>query len=122
MRGSIRSRSCRRLVQFDPLSTESRQDGLGALHFIGRAVCGDQKAVGLDRRFIRDHTVFRNAAAKKRCAKRAQPAVATDSPLAGLVESLGKHFISAQVKLFPYLDKEKALDWLKATYCAGVPV
>jgi hypothetical protein len=56
-------------------------------------------------RFIREHQ-----------KKVERVAVATDSALAGLLESLGKHFISAEVKLFPYLDKEQALDWLKATH------
>ncbi|MEO8385767.1 MAG: STAS/SEC14 domain-containing protein [Betaproteobacteria bacterium] len=60
-------------------------------------------------RFVREHH-----------EKVERVAVATDSPLAGLLESLGKHFISAEVKHFPYMDKAKALDWLKATPGLGV--
>jgi hypothetical protein len=59
-------------------------------------------------RFVRDHH-----------EKVVRVAVVTDSPLADIAESLGKHFISAEVKHFPYLDKAKALDWLKATQSAG---
>jgi hypothetical protein len=40
-------------------------------------------------------------------------AIVTDSPVAGIAESLGKHFISAEVRHFPYADDAKALDWLK---------
>ncbi|MEO8542997.1 MAG: STAS/SEC14 domain-containing protein [Burkholderiaceae bacterium] len=54
-------------------------------------------------RFVRDHH-----------QKVARVAVVTDSALAGILESLGKHFISAKVKHFPYRDQSKALDWLKA--------
>lgn len=42
-------------------------------------------------------------------------AVVTDSYFAGIVESLGNHFASAEIKHFPYSDDEKALDWLQAT-------
>lgn len=61
-------------------------------------------------RFVRGHH-----------AKVERVAVATDSPLAGLLESLGKHFTSAEVKHFTYLEKENALDWLKSTPGTGVP-
>ena len=61
-------------------------------------------------RFVREHH-----------EKVERVAVATDSPLAGLLESLGKHFISAEVKHFPYMENAKALDWLKATQGLGVP-
>ena len=61
-------------------------------------------------RFVRDHH-----------EKVERVAVVTDSPLAGMVASLGKHFISAEVKHFPYLDVAKALDWLKSTRVTGVP-
>ncbi len=61
-------------------------------------------------RFVREHH-----------EKVARVAVATDSPLAGILESLGKHFISAQVKHFSYEDKAKALDWLKAAQGTGEP-
>lgn len=40
-------------------------------------------------------------------------AVVTDSPIAGIAESLGKHFTSAEVRHFPFADDVKALDWLK---------
>lgn len=40
-------------------------------------------------------------------------AVVTDSPLAGMAELLGKHFISAEIKHFPFSDDEKALAWLE---------
>jgi hypothetical protein len=55
-------------------------------------------------RFVREHH-----------KKVARVAVVTDSPLAGIVELLGKHFISAEVKHFSYPEKAKALNWLKAT-------
>lgn len=60
-------------------------------------------------RFVREHH-----------KKVARVAVVTDSALVGILESLGKHFVSAEVKHFPYLDKAKALDWLKATQNTGV--
>lgn len=60
-------------------------------------------------RFVREHHT-----------KLERVAVATDSLLAGLLESLGRHFTCAEVKHFPYLDKEKALNWLKATQGTGV--
>ena len=41
-------------------------------------------------------------------------AVVTDSPLAGIAESLGNHFVSAEIKHFPFVDEAKALDWLKS--------
>jgi hypothetical protein len=41
-------------------------------------------------------------------------AVVTDSSAAHLAETLGKHFIAAEVKHFPYADYDKALNWLKA--------
>jgi hypothetical protein len=40
-------------------------------------------------------------------------AVVTDSQIAGIAESLGKHFTSAEVRHFPFPDNVKALDWLK---------
>lgn len=40
-------------------------------------------------------------------------ALVTDSLIAEIAESLGKHFILAEVKHFPFLDEAKALDWLK---------
>jgi len=39
-------------------------------------------------------------------------AIVTDSQLAGMAESLGKHFISAEVKHFAFADDAKALAWL----------
>ena len=44
-------------------------------------------------------------------------AVVTDSPLANIAETLGKHFISAEVRHFPFSDEAKALEWLD-----GAPV
>jgi hypothetical protein len=41
-------------------------------------------------------------------------AVVTDSHFAGIAEALGKHFISADVRHFPYSDDVKALEWLKS--------
>jgi hypothetical protein len=40
-------------------------------------------------------------------------AIVTDSKIAGIAESLGKHFTSAEVRHFPFSDDVKALDWLK---------
>ena len=40
-------------------------------------------------------------------------AVVTDSPVARIAESLGKHFTSAEVRHFPFRDDAKALNWLK---------
>jgi len=40
-------------------------------------------------------------------------AIVTDSHFAGIAESLGKHFTSAEVQHFPFVDEAKALDWLK---------
>lgn len=41
-------------------------------------------------------------------------AVVTDSSIAGVAESLGRHFTSAEVKHFPFPDDTQAMDWLKA--------
>ncbi|MEP7154844.1 MAG: STAS/SEC14 domain-containing protein [Betaproteobacteria bacterium] len=41
-------------------------------------------------------------------------AVVTDSVIAGLVESLGKHFIAAEVKKFDFDRYAEAFTWLKA--------
>ncbi len=40
-------------------------------------------------------------------------AVVTDSLLAGMVEVLGKHFSSAEIRHFPFADDDKALEWLE---------
>lgn len=40
-------------------------------------------------------------------------AVVTDSMIAGVAESLAKHFTSAEVRHFPFADNVKALDWLQ---------
>jgi len=40
-------------------------------------------------------------------------AIVTDSQFAGIAESLGKHFTSAEIRHFPFADDVKALDWLK---------
>ncbi|MEP6606649.1 MAG: STAS/SEC14 domain-containing protein [Nitrosospira sp.] len=48
-------------------------------------------------------------------------AVVTDSQIAGMAESLGKHFTSAEVRHFPFFDEAKALNWLKAASSTEVP-
>lgn len=40
-------------------------------------------------------------------------AIVTDSHFAGIAQAFGKHFLSAEVRHFPFLDEAKALDWLK---------
>jgi len=40
-------------------------------------------------------------------------ALVTDSKVADIVESLGKYFISADVRHFPFGDETKALGWLE---------
>jgi hypothetical protein len=40
-------------------------------------------------------------------------AIVTDSPVAGLGESLARHFTSAEVRHFPFVDDAKALEWLE---------
>ncbi len=40
-------------------------------------------------------------------------AIVTDSQIADIAESLGKHFMSAEIRHFPFADDVKALDWLK---------
>jgi hypothetical protein len=52
--------------------------------------------------FVRDHH-----------KKVERVAVVTDSQVAGIAESLGKHFTSAEVRHFPFSDDVKALDWLE---------
>jgi len=39
-------------------------------------------------------------------------AVVTDSHMANVAESLGRHFTSAEVKHFPFPDDAEAMDWL----------
>lgn len=51
--------------------------------------------------FVRDHHT-----------KVERVAVVTDSPMAAIAESLGKHFTSAEIKRFPFADEAKALAWL----------
>lgn len=41
-------------------------------------------------------------------------AIVTDSPIAGIAESIGKHFVAAEVRHFPFPDDAKALAWLEA--------
>jgi hypothetical protein len=41
-------------------------------------------------------------------------AIVTDSPVAGIAQSLARHFTSADVMNFPFPDDAKALDWLEA--------
>ena len=40
-------------------------------------------------------------------------AVATDSPMAKIAEALGKHFLAAEIRRFPFADYDAALAWLK---------
>ncbi len=40
-------------------------------------------------------------------------AVVTDSKVADVAESLGKHFTSAEVRHFPFPDDAQALNWLE---------
>lgn len=40
-------------------------------------------------------------------------AIVTDSMVAGMAESLGKHFMSADVRHFPFPDGAQALQWLE---------
>ena len=42
-------------------------------------------------------------------------AVVTDSEIASMMELLGKHFISADVKHFPFSEAAAALKWLEST-------
>ena len=51
--------------------------------------------------FVRDHH-----------RKVERVAIVTDSPVAGVAESLGKHFTSAEVRHFSFPDDQKAMDWL----------
>jgi len=51
--------------------------------------------------FVRDHH-----------RKVERVAIVTDSPVAGVAESLGKHFTSAEVRHFSFPDDKKAMDWL----------
>jgi hypothetical protein len=41
-------------------------------------------------------------------------AVVTDSPLAGMAETIGKHFTSAEIKVFPFGEDAEAVAWLEA--------
>lgn len=41
-------------------------------------------------------------------------AIVTDSLIAGLAETLGKHFTSAEVRHLPFHDDARALEWLEA--------
>lgn len=40
-------------------------------------------------------------------------AVVTDSHFAGMAELLGKHFTSAEIKVYPFAEDAQALAWLK---------
>ena len=40
-------------------------------------------------------------------------AIVTDSHFAGMAESLGKHFTSADVRHFPFTGADEALEWLE---------
>ena len=39
--------------------------------------------------------------------------IVTDSSFPAIAESLAKHFVSAELKTFPFADYEKALAWLR---------
>jgi len=54
-------------------------------------------------RFVREHH-----------EKVERVAIVTDSHFAGVAESLGKHFTSAEIRHFPFADDAKALEWLEA--------
>lgn len=41
-------------------------------------------------------------------------AVVTDSPLADMAEPIAKHFTSAEIRHFRFVDDAKALEWLQA--------
>jgi len=41
-------------------------------------------------------------------------AVVTDSSVAGIAETLGKHFTSAEIRHFSYAEEAKALGWLES--------
>ena len=58
---------------------------------------------------------------RKHRKKVARVAVVTDSHLAGVLEALGRHFVAAEVKHFPYVDQAKALDSLKAAQDPELP-
>ncbi len=53
--------------------------------------------------FVRDHH-----------RKVERVAIVTDSPVASTAQAIGKHFTSADVMHFPFVEDAKALDWLKA--------
>ena len=53
-------------------------------------------------RFVRDHH-----------KKVDRIAIVTDNPVAGVAETLGKHFASADIMHFPYAEDGKALAWLE---------
>ena len=40
-------------------------------------------------------------------------AIVTNSQIAGIAESLGTHFTSAEIRHFPFSDNVKALEWLE---------
>jgi tRNA U38,U39,U40 pseudouridine synthase TruA len=40
-------------------------------------------------------------------------AIVTDSHVADIAQALAKHFTSAEVRHFPFLDEAKAMDWLR---------
>jgi len=54
-------------------------------------------------RFVRDHH-----------AKIERVALVTDSSMGSMIEMLTKHFVSAQVRHFPYADLEVAKDWIES--------
>jgi len=42
-------------------------------------------------------------------------AVVTDSFIVGVADFLAMHFIAAEIKVFPYMDYNKAFNWVKAS-------
>ncbi len=53
-------------------------------------------------RFVKDHH-----------HKIGKVALVTDSRAAAVAESLAKHFVSAEIRHFGFVDKAQALDWLR---------
>lgn len=55
-------------------------------------------------RFVRDHQ-----------QKIERLALVTDSSVAPVAEAVAKHFTAAEIKHFPFVEHEQALNWLKAS-------
>jgi len=87
----------------DPfIEAHGRLDGLMVVaeHFPGWDSFG---ALTTHIRFVRNHeSVVRRVA------------VVTDSPLLELLPALARHFVKAEVRRFPFEQRDAAFDWLKA--------